>query len=79
MNRFERDELAELISKALAASREEVASLYAVPLDMGGMVGAADIAREAIREVWQALFRLDLQESHDVAQRIVKISEHGDR
>jgi hypothetical protein len=79
MNRFERDELAELIVRAMTAARDETAALYAVPLDMSSMVDTADIAKEAARELWQALFRLDLQESQDVTQRVVKISGHGNR
>jgi hypothetical protein len=78
VNRFERDELAQLITVAVAARGEEVAALYAVPLDMGAMVKTADFSRDAVREVWQALFRLKIEETDHVPQRVVKIPQHRD-
>jgi len=74
VNRIERDELAELITRAIFARGEEVSALYAVPLDMGTMVRTADTAATAVRELWQALFSLALDDESTLPQRVVKIS-----
>lgn len=62
MDRYERDELAQLIVDWVRAAVEAAAALYEEPLDMSEWVATADREQNARRECWEALFRLPIQE-----------------
>jgi hypothetical protein len=69
MNRFEREELAELMLRALATRWDESASFHARQPDMGEWVRTAESSKEATRELWEALYRIEIQEIADTPQK----------
>lgn len=68
MNRIERDELADLHTRVVAAEIDFICSELAVPRDPWRCAEAQAIAKEATREFWQALFSVPLAEESDTAR-----------
>lgn len=77
MNRFEREELAELILRAISTGREEQTALLTVPCDMGEWTRTADAASDARRELWKALYAMEIEEAEGSPSRSVKVLSRG--
>jgi len=60
MDRYEREELAELILRVIATTREATTALFSMPADMAAWSRTADAESTARRELWQALYRLEM-------------------
>jgi hypothetical protein len=73
VNRFEREELAELILRTVQMARDEQTALLAVPPDMGKWVETAEASKNATRELWEALYRIEIQEADDSPKKGVSL------
>jgi hypothetical protein len=76
MKRFERDELAELIVRAQACTKLHEQDLRQVPIDMHAAVASGTALDQANRELWQALFSLQIEQEDDPTQGVHVVDEH---
>lgn len=60
MDRYEREELAELILRVISTTVEATTALYTLPLSMQDWHRTAQAETEARREMWEALYRLEM-------------------
>jgi hypothetical protein len=74
MQRYEQDELTELIIRACNTAREEGAAHMDTSFDVRGRLQASEIAQQAQREVWQALYRLAIEQPETAPQRIINVT-----
>lgn len=79
MNRAERAELAELIVRWGNLRVAESEALHAQRPDMAEWARTGDACREAYRELWEALFRIEIHEPEEAPQRVVKLPAHSKR
>lgn len=62
MDRYEREELAELLLRVIATTVEATTALYTLPLDMHQWQETARAETDARRELWEALYRLEMED-----------------
>lgn len=60
MDRYEREELAELHLRVIHTTVEATVALYRSPIEMGEWTRTAQAETEARREFWEALYRLEM-------------------
>lgn len=60
MDRYEREELAELHLRVIHTTVAATLALYAMPLDMREWQVTAEAELTARREFWEALYRLEM-------------------
>jgi hypothetical protein len=66
MTRAQREEISELLNRAIATAVAETAAIYERPSDMGWWVDTAERAKESRRELWEALYRLPVTDEDAV-------------
>lgn len=75
MDRYEREELAELFLRVVRTTVEATSALYTVPLSMAEWSRSADNEKDARREFWEALYRLEVEDTPQKPLPHVRIVE----
>lgn len=73
MDRYEREELAELILRVINTTREACTALYALPADMAAWSTTAAKEADARRECWEALYRLEVADRQPEKRSHVRV------